>query len=104
MALQYLKNVSTLALDSEKCNGCRMCETVCPHGVFVVEDKKSRIVDFDACMECGACATNCPEGALSVRPGVGCATAVIIGAVRETEPSCGGSSGPSCCSGDSPSC
>jgi len=86
--LRYLTNVTTLALDIEKCNGCRMCEKVCPHKVFAIENKKARIVDRDACMECGACAMNCPEEALFVDAGVGCATAIIIGALRGTEPAC----------------
>ena len=86
--LRYLSDVTTLALDIEKCNGCRMCEKVCPHKVFAIENKKARIVDRDACMECGACAMNCPEEALFVDAGVGCATAIIIGALRGTEPAC----------------
>ncbi|MBK5095668.1 MAG: 4Fe-4S binding protein, partial [Deltaproteobacteria bacterium] len=35
------------------------------------------ILDRNACMECGACAKNCPSNALSVTPGVGCASYVI---------------------------
>jgi len=86
--LRYLTNVTTLSLDQTKCNGCRMCEKVCPHGVFAIENKKALIIDRDACMECGACAMNCPEEALFVDAGVGCATAIIIGALRGTEPVC----------------
>jgi len=47
------------------------------------------MADRDACMECGACARNCPTGALSVKAGVGCAAAIIVGALRGTEPTCG---------------
>ena len=71
--LTYLKNVSTLKLDREKCTGCKMCTIVCPHNVFTMEDKKSFIRDIDACMECGACSTNCPSSAISVESGVGSA-------------------------------
>jgi ferredoxin len=35
------------------------------------------ILNADLCMECGACALNCPVEALSVRPGVGCAVAIL---------------------------
>ena len=58
--------------------------------------KAARIRDREACMECGACARNCPASALSVKAGVGCAQAIIIGKLRGTAPDCGcGSSG--CC-------
>jgi len=90
--LRYLPNVVTLALDDQKCTGCGMCANVCPHAVFEVNAGKARIVDRDACMECGACALNCPEEALSVESGVGCAAAVIRGALG-----LGGSS-DCCCS------
>ena len=86
--LRYLEGVATLQLDVEKCVGCGMCLDVCPHGVFALDGKKARIEDVDACMECGACARNCPAGAISVQAGVGCAAAVIIGALRGTEPCC----------------
>jgi len=74
---RYLSGVTTLKLAEDKCIGCGMCETVCPHGVFRVENPRARIVDRDGCMECGACAANCPPGAISVTPGVGCASYVI---------------------------
>lgn len=95
--LRYLPNVATLALDVEKCIGCGMCTTVCPHEVFVVENRKSRIVDLDACMECGACARNCPVEALSVEAGVGCATGVINGYLRGSGPTCDCSDDSACC-------
>ena len=51
---RYLTDVSTIELDSEACVGCGVCEIVCPHGVFMIEDRKAQIVDRDGCMECGA--------------------------------------------------
>lgn len=41
-----------------------------------------------SCMECGACAINCPVEAISVRPGVGCAAAIVadwFGRLRKSE-------------------
>jgi NAD-dependent dihydropyrimidine dehydrogenase PreA subunit len=88
MKLRYLKNVSTLKLDWEKCTGCGMCAEVCPHEVFEIADWKANIIDKDACMECGACARNCPVNAITVKQGVGCAAAIIIGALTGKEPTC----------------
>ena len=74
---RYLSSVTTLQLETEACVGCGMCENVCPHGVFELEDKKAAIRDLDGCMECGACALNCPTDAIRVTPGVGCASYII---------------------------
>jgi len=86
--MQYLKDVVTLKLNTELCNGCKMCVNVCPHSVFEIVDKKARIRDIDDCMECGACALNCQYGAITVKSGVGCATAVLNGKLRGTEACC----------------
>jgi ferredoxin len=71
MKQKYLKNVSTLELNVEKCIGCGICSTVCPHNVFTIKDKKAIIVDKDKCIECGACTNNCEAGAITVTQGVG---------------------------------
>lgn len=95
----YLKNVSTLTYDAAKCIGCSMCVEVCPHNVFIMTHKRAEIVDRDRCMECGACVLNCKPGALSVKQGVGCASAVIWGFLKGTEPTCdcGAGKEASCC-------
>lgn len=78
MKHEYLKNVVTLKLDSEKCANCRMCLNVCPHNVFAIEDGKVKIGDRDACMECGACAKNCAFSAVTVKAGVGCVLGITL--------------------------
>lgn len=99
MKQRYLKDVSTLKMDSVKCTGCGMCIEVCPHRVFALNNGKAEIIDQDSCMECGACVKNCPFNALEVKPGVGCAAAIIKGWLTGTEPSCDCSneSDGSCC-------
>ncbi len=97
MKHRYLKNVATLNIDLEKCTGCGRCIEVCPHQVFSLQNSKTQIIDKDSCMECGACAKNCPFKALEVKPGVGCATAIIKGWLTGREPSCD-------CSSDSGGC
>lgn len=74
---RYLDGVATLQLDAETCIGCGLCATVCPHRILEIREKKAHILDFDACMECGACARNCPVEAITVTPGVGCASYLI---------------------------
>ena len=88
-ALHYLRDVTTLRLDSQRCSGCGRCVEVCPHAVFSLTDRKAQIRDPDACMECGACARNCPVEAISVRAGVGCAAAILNAAT--------GRGGACCC-------
>jgi NAD-dependent dihydropyrimidine dehydrogenase PreA subunit len=73
--------VNTLRYELQLCNGCRMCENVCPHGVFAVVSGKAELVKPDECMECGACERNCPTGAIKVDSGIGCASAMIIAAL-----------------------
>ena len=92
--MKYLSNIVTLELDRARCVGCGRCAEVCPHAVFSLVEKTARIIARDACMECGACARNCPVDAISVRAGVGCATAVIYGMLTGKE-SC--ACGTPCC-------
>ncbi|MDP4094185.1 MAG: mercury methylation ferredoxin HgcB [Bacillota bacterium] len=100
MKHRYIKNVATLKLDADKCTGCSKCTEVCPHRVLSCSNGKAQIIDLDSCMECGACSSNCPANAIEVKKGVGCATAVITGWLKGTEPTCdcsGGSSSDGCC-------
>jgi len=92
--LIYLKDVVTLRLEQEKCAGCGVCTLVCPHAVLSLTNGKIEIANRDACMECGACARNCPAEALSVKPGVGCAAAVINSKLKRKNAS-------TCCTIDS---
>ncbi|MCL2580804.1 MAG: 4Fe-4S binding protein [Oscillospiraceae bacterium] len=94
MGYSLLEDVTTLNYTVDKCTGCGRCCEVCPHGVFVLIEKKAVVTDKNFCMECGACALNCPAGAISVNAGVGCAAAFITGWLTGGEPAC---DGDGCC-------
>jgi NAD-dependent dihydropyrimidine dehydrogenase PreA subunit len=96
--MKYFRDNDTFIFVAEKCTGCGVCIEVCPHAVFEVNSDGVRPVNSERCMECGACSRNCEFGALSVKVGVGCASAVITGLIRGSEPTCD-CSGPesSCC-------
>ena len=81
--------VNTLVYNAELCNGCALCMAVCPHAVFAMNGRKAVLIHPQACMECGACQVNCVTGAIRVESGVGCASAMILSALRgQKEVSC----------------
>lgn len=47
-----------------KCIGCRSCETLCPNGAHVFNDR--HLIDREKCKVCGNCAKACPTGALEI--------------------------------------
>ena len=89
--MRYLANVTTLEYDHSRCTGCGRCVEVCPHAVFSLNGQKAVLGDKDLCMECGACFRNCEPQAIRVRPGVGCAWAILRSQWRK------GKDGTSCC-------
>ena len=95
--MRYIEGVTTLTFDVALCDGCGLCVAVCPHAVFELAEKRSRLADPGACMECGACARNCEAGAIRVRAGVGCAAGILAGVPKGSEPTCS-------CSGDDAAC
>ena len=93
---------NTLTYDAEKCSGCGMCSTVCPHGVFGQTGDVAELSRREQCMECGACSLNCPTDAIAVESGVGCAAALMRAALtgRSDDDACCGprdDGGSSCC-------
>lgn len=60
------------------CNGCSMCENVCPYGAISYIDKEFRVgrqkevrrvaqVNEAVCQGCGACTVVCPSGAMDLK-------------------------------------
>lgn len=88
--MRYLRDVTSIRIDREKCKGCGECVDVCPHQLIELKSGKAGIADRDACMECGACKANCPHAAIAVNSGVGCAAAIIGSALgkKGSSPCC----------------
>lgn len=75
-----------------------MCAVVCPHRVFVMNERKAELARHGRCIECEACRRNCPTEAITVDSGVGCAAAMIVAALKgKKEPTCGCDDSSSCC-------
>ena len=66
-----------VTIDSDKCNGCTVCNWVCPHGVLTMYSKKAVVSHPDRCIECGACSLNCVPKAITVTKGTGCLYIII---------------------------
>ena len=76
---------NTLQYHPADCIGCGLCVDVCPHAVFRMNGRLAKLDHPQDCMECGACQVNCPTNAIAVESGVGCASAMILAALRGKE-------------------
>jgi len=63
----YIEKEPLIAeVDRDKCNGCRVCSSVCPYGAVEIIDGKARVNEV-LCEGCGVCAASCPVGAIQLR-------------------------------------
>ena len=61
-----MKVVSLLAVvDADKCNGCNICESVCPVLAITRENRKAVIEEL-RCSGCAACEQRCPKYAITM--------------------------------------
>ncbi|MHA1146110.1 MAG: hypothetical protein ACTSRW_15340 [Candidatus Helarchaeota archaeon] len=72
------KTISKIAINVEKCSGCRICQFICAytyHDKFAPELAHVRIIChelmpqitfLEECTNCGICARHCLYGALSL--------------------------------------
>jgi ferredoxin len=82
--------INTLVFHPGRCVSCGLCLMVCPHRVFAPGERRVVMARPEECMECGACSRNCPTQAIEVDSGVGCASAMIMAALKgNKEAECG---------------
>jgi heterodisulfide reductase subunit A len=59
---------ATSVVDSEKCSGCRICNTLCSlSAISFDEEKKVTVINDVLCKGCGTCAAACPSSAILAR-------------------------------------
>ncbi len=63
-----------VAIDLDKCNGCKMCTLICPSNVLEVfgekrEKRVRRKAGLNACLACDNCHATCERSAISVVSG-----------------------------------
>jgi NAD-dependent dihydropyrimidine dehydrogenase PreA subunit len=51
-----------VVVDEDKCNGCGVCDGVCP--TWAIEVGETATIDQLSCMPCRVCEATCPEGAI----------------------------------------
>ena len=58
--------MSTLTIDSGRCNGCGQCAADCLPRALQLREGKPALVSEETCMDCRHCLAVCPTGALSI--------------------------------------
>lgn len=63
----------TITIDKERCKGCGLCISACPHQVLAYSGELNRsgynvvlMANQDACVGCAFCALTCPDIAIEV--------------------------------------
>ncbi|MFW5750182.1 MAG: ATP-binding protein [Planctomycetota bacterium] len=54
-----------IAIDADKCNGCRQCVDACHEGAIQMVDGKARLISDIYCDGLGDCIGECPTGAIT---------------------------------------
>jgi ferredoxin len=59
----------TISIDTESCDGCGMCESVCKDFSLEIRDGKAAVSEKSVfgCIACGHCMAICPNDAITVR-------------------------------------
>ena len=65
------KNNRVLVIDRDRCKGCKICVSVCPHDAIFMSSYKSERgyrfpIENTACIACKKCVYACPDFAISL--------------------------------------
>jgi len=63
-------NPYVAVVDEELCNGCRVCESICPYNAIEIVEKEGKLrarVIEEKCQGCGACSASCPANAIRIK-------------------------------------
>jgi len=71
----HLETIGTVSeVDEKKCNGCGLCESVCPYKAIeialkrtIVGEKEVAQINKALCKGCGVCAASCRSGAIDLK-------------------------------------
>jgi heterodisulfide reductase subunit A len=75
LSKKYLETIATVSeVDEKRCNGCGLCESVCPYQAIeiatkrtVVGEKQVAQVNKTLCKGCGACAASCRSNSIDLK-------------------------------------
>lgn len=67
-ALAKHPETGAIAVDEEKCVGCRKCMRACPHSAICMDKEKKVVLICDLCGGNPQCVAHCPANALEYLP------------------------------------
>lgn len=51
-------------VDTQACNSCGNCITVCPSDAIEYDSNGKALIDLSKCTQCGKCVKACPQNAI----------------------------------------
>ena len=66
--------MAKVTFDVERCKGCKLCTTVCPKKIVIINTDKlnqkgyhpADVLEMEKCIVCGFCAIICPDCVITV--------------------------------------
>jgi len=65
--------MAKITINTNRCKGCELCTTVCPHNLILISDELNQsgfhpayFISSNECSGCALCAIICPDMAIEV--------------------------------------